>query len=99
MPNTLPMPPQLTIDRRSPSPNSVNNNNLTPTSNTNKSSVKRLSNPTPTISTKTDDFVLIPDQITIEKSLPSGNHTSFAQLSREKRLVKDQHRTLSEGIL
>ena len=28
-----------------------------------------------------------------------GQHTSFAQLSREKRLSKEQHRTLSEGIL
>ena len=85
------------MHRRSPSPNSVNNH--TPTSNTNKSSVKRPSNPTTPNLTKTDDFVLIPEQITIEKSLPAGNHTSFAQLSREKRLVKDQHRTLSEGIL
>jgi hypothetical protein len=65
------MPPQSTMHRRSPSPNSVNNN-LTPTTNTNKSSVKRSSNPTTPISTKTDDFVIIPDQITIEKSLPSG---------------------------
>jgi serine/threonine-protein kinase ULK/ATG1 len=97
IPNTLPIPPESTMHRRSPSPNSVNN--LTSISNTNKSSIKRSSNSTTPISTKTDDFVLIPDQITIEKSLPSGNHTSFAQLSREKRLVKDQHRTLSEGIL
>jgi hypothetical protein len=58
------------MHRRSPSPNSVNN--LTSISNTNKSSIKRSSNSTTPISTKTDDFVLIPDQITIEKSLPSG---------------------------
>jgi hypothetical protein len=29
----------------------------------------------------------------------TGHHTSFAQLSREKRVIKEQHRTLSEGVL
>ncbi|CAF0816387.1 unnamed protein product [Adineta steineri] len=96
--NTLTIAPQSTINnRRSPSPNLVNN--LGPTINTNKSTIKRSSNPTTPISTKPDDFVLIPDHGTNEKSLPAGNHTSFAQLSREKRLNKEQHRTLSEGIL
>jgi hypothetical protein len=70
VPNTLPIPPQSTANRRSPSPNPVNN--LVPPINPNKSSVKRSSNPTTPISTKTDDFVLIPEHITIEKSLPSG---------------------------
>ena len=32
-------------------------------------------------------------------SIVLGNHTSFAQLSREKRLVKEPQRTLSEGVL
>ena len=58
-------------DRRSPSPNFVNN--PVPITSTNKSAVKRLSNqPTTQISTKTDDFVLIPEYVNIEKSLPPG---------------------------
>jgi len=98
LPNTLSTPSRATAThRRSPSPDSVNNPNL-PT-NSNRSSSKRFSNPITQISTKPDDFVLIPDQTTIDKSLPSGGHTSFAQLSREKRFGKEQHRTLSEGVL
>ena len=67
--------------------------------NTNKSVVKRSSNPNTPIVPKSDDFVLIPEHVTIEKSLPIGHHTSFAQLSREKRVIEKQHRTLSEGVL
>jgi len=71
VPNTLPIPSQSTAnDRRSPSPSSLNN--LAPIMNTNKSLIKRLSNPITPISTKTDDFVLIPENVNIEKSLPTG---------------------------
>ncbi|CAF1046448.1 unnamed protein product [Rotaria sordida] len=98
VPNTLPIPTQPTTNnRRSPSPNSVNN--LVPIINANKSITKYTSNPLIPTLTKPDDFVLIPEHVTIEKSLPTGGHTSFAQLSREKRLIKEQHRTLSEGVL
>ncbi|CAF0932547.1 unnamed protein product [Adineta ricciae] len=99
VPSTIPNPPQTAVNnRRSPSPNSLNN--LGPPTSTSRSSIKRSTNPTTPVSTKQDDFVLIPEHVAVDKSLPSaGSHTSFAQLSREKRLTKDQHRTLSEGIL
>ncbi|CAF1185164.1 unnamed protein product, partial [Didymodactylos carnosus] len=62
---------------------------------------KRTSPPsaTPVLnpSAKTDDFVLIPEHVAVEKSL-TANHTSFAQLPRDNRTMKQQ-RTLSEGIL
>lgn len=70
-------------NRRSPSPNPVNN--LIPTMNTTKSSTKHSSNPTTPLSTKTDDFVLIPDQAHHEKSLPPGRFqlTSLVHLIDE----------------
>jgi hypothetical protein len=77
--------------RHSPSPTSA--------SSANRASTKRFSNPTGTSASKPDDFVLIPEHVGIDKSLPAGHHTSFAQLSRDKRVIKEQHRTLSEGIL
>ena len=91
-PHPLPTATQATpVSRHSPSSTSA--------SNANRSSGKRFSNPTGTSATKPDDFVLIPEHVSIDKSLPAGQHTSFAQLSRDKRMIKEQHRTLSEGIL
>ncbi|CAF1958256.1 unnamed protein product [Rotaria magnacalcarata] len=98
IPTILPTTVQSTANNhRSPSPTSVNS--FVPAINTNRSIVKHVSNPSIPVSTKQDDFVLVPEHVPIEKSLPIGGHTSFAQLSREKRLIREQHRTLSEGIL
>jgi hypothetical protein len=55
---------------RSPSPISVDN--PAPTMNTNKSLVKRPPHQITPVSTKPDDFVLIPEHVTAEKSLPIG---------------------------
>lgn len=114
-PNTLPSLIKSTgNNRRSPSPPEVTR--AAPSNSTTKSSAKRSSNATAPVATRPDDFVLIPEQVTVDKGLPAGkhpsvtpftsvsaivlgNHTSFAQLSREKRLVKEPHRTLSEGVL
>lgn len=72
VPNTIPTPPLAAANnRRSPSPNSVNN--LGPPTSANRSSIKRSSNPTTPIPTKQDDFVLIPEHVAVDKSLPSGN--------------------------
>jgi hypothetical protein len=74
--------------------------NATGSSSTvNKSSNKRLSQPITPTSVRPEDFVLVPEQTSADKILSSGSQTSFAQLSREKRQIKEQHRTLSEGIL
>ena len=97
-PSTLPTLIRSTGNsRRSPSPPEITH--AAPASSTTKSSAKRSSNSTTPVATRPDDFVLIPEHVTVEKGLPAGNHTSFAQLSREKRVVKEPHRTLSEGVL
>ncbi|CAF4189082.1 unnamed protein product, partial [Didymodactylos carnosus] len=95
--------------QRSSSPTSIG---ITP-ANSQKSLVKRSLNPfyneynkrtspsatTPVLypTVKTEEFVLIPEHVAIEKSL-TANHTSFAQLLREKHISKQQ-RTSSEGVL
>ena len=68
-------------NRRSPSPTRVNNNSTVPLISTNnKTSAKRSSNPTTPNANKTDDFVLIPEQTTSDKSLSSGNQTDIHRI-------------------
>ena len=72
VPNTISITSQTAVNnRRSPSPNSLNN--LGPPTSTSRSSIKRSSNPGTLVSTKQDDFVLIPEHVAVDKSLPSGN--------------------------
>ena len=71
LPDTLAISPPSTIaDCCSPSPNSIDS--LLPTLNTNKSVVKRSSNALTPVPIKSDDFVFIPEHISIERSLLSG---------------------------
>ncbi|CAF1040572.1 unnamed protein product [Rotaria sp. Silwood1] len=73
-----------------------NNNNQSPSLdisapiNTNKSLVKRPVNQTVPVATKIDTFSPISEQGTTEKTLLAGNHTSFAQISRDKRIIQEQ---------
>lgn len=61
-----------------------------PSSNSNKALTKRSENQVIPIPTKTDTFVNTRERGSNEKTMLTGNPTSFAQLSRDKRLAQEQ---------
>jgi serine/threonine-protein kinase ULK/ATG1 len=67
-----------------------NNNRRQSSPNTTKALVKRSENQTVPVVTDTEEFVHIPEQIIVDKTISAGNPTSFAQLSREKRNIQGQ---------
>ena len=72
---TTPTATQNISNNRYPSSNTLATANVgVPSSMTvpKSSSTKRLSNPNAPTSSKQDDFVLVPDQGNVDKSLPSG---------------------------